>query len=107
MEKKSLIERISFYSSEIGKRVLRAELIPSWGRTFGAIDFARDRVKEEGYNVGPMCCDEPMVMSKKHTMIAKWRNIGCGDYHLIEGFLLSNDMREGEVMIVYLEGSEV
>lgn len=90
--KESLEVRSVGYASQIGRRIVSVILIPSWGRTFGAYDFAKDRVKEEGYYVGPMCCDEPIIFS---SGILKWRNIGGLDYPLIDGFLLSDDFRGG------------
>ena len=70
--------------------------------TFKAIHAAEKYAKAEGYNVGSMCRDMPIALSKEAEYIAKWRNIDPSEYLLLGGVLLSDDFREGSVLFVEL-----
>jgi hypothetical protein len=63
---------------------------------FDALYDAEQYVKEQGYNKGSLCRNEPIALSKHHSYIAKWRNISMEEYDKIEGVIL----RENEEAVV-------
>lgn len=58
---------------------------------FDIITDVRDHLKSEGFNIGSMCRDEPMAISKQCTYIAKWRNIDYDEYNKMDGVILCDD----------------
>lgn len=94
------------YVAEIGKPVREEKLFkaPAGDDDFTAINNARTYIKSLGYNAGSMCQDAPIALSKSRTgTIAKWWNIDRKDYPLIDGLLLSDDFRGGDVLVVLFE----
>jgi len=69
--------------------------------TFGAVTEAREWLKTEGYVIGSMCGDEPIGFSKVADYIAKWRNISPIEWKKLDGILISDDFREGDVKILF------
>jgi len=101
MEK--LLKIATKIAAEAGKTVGATKLFAAAG-AFNAVYKAEEYAIDQGYKVGPMCRDMPMVLSKTAGYIAKWCNISMDEYPRIEGLLLSDDFREGAVLFVELVG---
>jgi hypothetical protein len=71
--------------------------------TFRAIHDASKFLKDLGYNVGIMAGGEPIGISKEYTYISKWRNMDSLDYPQLDGYIISNDMRNGNAIVVIWE----
>jgi len=84
---KNVVETIEFQSTGV----------------FTAVGAAERKAKELGYTVGSMCRDEPIGLARNVEYIAKWRNIDPIDRNRVEGGLLSDDFREGDVILAILE----
>lgn len=69
--------------------------------TFGAINDARQWLKNEGYEIGSMQGDAPIGFAKGVSYIAKWRNISPNEWKYLDGVLISEDFREGGVKILF------
>jgi hypothetical protein len=71
--------------------------------TFTAIREAEEYLKENGYTVGSMCRNEPIgfANSAKYEYVAKWYNIDVKDRKHLDGVIISNDFREGNVQILF------
>lgn len=76
-------------------------------RSFSAVNSAQEYAKSLGYSYGSMCMDEPIALAKGDVSIAKWRNISSEEYPLIDGLLVSEDFRDGDVYVIIFEEGEV
>lgn len=81
-----------------GRRVAFELTFQNTDGTFSAIENANAWAKAHSYNVGSMCCNEPIVFSKKYTKIPKWINLGNRIKSLCDGIFISGDFREGSVV---------
>ena len=95
--------RIKEVAKLIGKAVAKVQEFSATGETFQAIEGARQKAHSLGYTSGSMESNNPIALSKDASRIAKWRNISRNEYHRIDGFLISNDMREGDAYLVILK----
>ena len=68
--------------------------------SFSASYAAEQKAKRLGYSVGSMQRDDPRAIAKGDLYIAKWWNIGVEEADRIDGVLVSEDMRDGDVYIV-------
>lgn len=93
-------ERLDYHG--LTQKVAKTKLFKATG-TFDAVEKARKSAERKGYKIGSMSRNEPMALSKKANYIAKWYNISRDEYHKIEGVLLSDDFREGDVWFVEFE----
>lgn len=66
---------------------------------FSAFYAATDWLKERGYSYGSMCMDMPIGILKGNWCIAKWRNLTITERKQLDGQLVSNDFREGPVVV--------
>ena len=66
---------------------------------FSAFYAATDWLKEQGYSYGSMCMGEPIGILKGNWCIAKWRNLNPKERKQLDGQLVSNDFREGPVVV--------
>lgn len=85
-----------------GRKVLWTKTFPANG-TFQAYYDAEHFLNELGYSVGSMCAREPIGFADAdvYSYVAKWYNISTADRAKLDGVILSNDFREGEVNILF------
>lgn len=93
---------IKKFETACGKKVKETITFKADG-TFKAYYAAEKKAKEMGYTTGSMCRDEPIAMAKDFEYIAKWRNIDPIERSAIEAGMLSEDFREGDVIIAIFE----
>jgi len=89
---------INSYCNKAVKNVIKFDA----SGTFGAVRKAESRASELGYTRGSMCRDEPigLAWAEEVQYIAKWYNIDAKDRAKLNGVLLSDDFREGDVWLV-------
>jgi hypothetical protein len=98
---KELNERLGRYNKK-SKEFFGAPVVET--NTFKAITEARKYVENLGYNVGSMQSSAPMGISKKYQgYISKWRNMTSNEHSMLDGYIISNDMRNGNVEVVIWE----
>jgi hypothetical protein len=95
-------ELIKRFENACGKKVKETIEFKADG-TFKAFYAAEKRARELGYTTGSMCRNEPIAMGKDFEYIAKWYNIEPSERHRIEAGILSEDFREGDVIIAIFE----
>lgn len=66
---------------------------------FEAINAAREWLHMNGYSYGSMCMDMPIGILKGKWLIAKWRNLTGKERSQLDGQIISQDFREGPVVI--------
>ncbi|HRZ18724.1 MAG TPA: hypothetical protein P5136_01590 [Methanofastidiosum sp.] len=82
------------------REVDRIEKYPAHG-TFEAISDVRASLRKRTYCVGSMASTEPIAIAKgKDILISKWHNIGPEDANRIDGVILSEDFREGDIYVL-------
>lgn len=86
-----------------GRKVLWAKSFPANG-TFQAYYAAEQFLRELGYVVGSMCRNEPIGFADDDTYdyVAKWYNIDVSDRLRLDGVMISDDFREGNVDVLFL-----
>jgi len=86
----------------LGREITFTKKFTSTG-TFTAIREAEEYLKGNDYTVGSMCGSEPIGFadSIKYEYVAKWHNIDAKDRKHLEGVIISNDFREGDVQILF------
>ena len=97
---KELNERLGRYNKK-SKEFFGAPVVET--NTFKAIHEARKYVKDLGYNIGSMQGSAPIGISKKYDYISKWRNMSHVEHASLDGYIISNDMRNGNVEVVIWE----
>ncbi len=76
------------------------------GTSFSATNDAEKWCRSKGFSVGSMCCDEPRAILKttSQQFINKWKNLDVTyREEEIDGMMLSDDPRDGEVIVVLKE----
>ena len=68
--------------------------------TFDSFYKASEWVKDNGYSQGSMARTMPIGLMKGDYDIAKWYNLDKEDIKGLDGVMISNDFREGEVEII-------
>ena len=86
----------------LGREIAATKEFTSTG-TFTAIREAEEYLRENGYTVGSMCRNEPIGFAdaENYKYVAKWYNINVEDRKLLDGVIISNDFREGNVQILF------
>ena len=74
---------------------------------FAAVDAACNWLTEHGYSVGSMCGHMPMGILKGDWIIAKWRNLTPKERNQLDGKLISNDFRNGPIVVQLKEPAVV
>ncbi len=70
-------------------------------QSFVALRQAEQALRERGYSYGVLCGDEPVaLLNTRGRRIAKWKNIDPSEYPLLDGMLVSDDFRDGNVSLV-------
>lgn len=70
--------------------------------TFKSINAARRWLYENGYNEGSMSKNNPIgIVKGQYNLTQKWPNMYPSEKAELDGVIVSNDFREGEV-IVYI-----
>lgn len=74
--------------------------------TFTAINEAIKWLEENDFSVGRMCADEPIGFKrgKDEWNIMKWRNLSKEDKLQLDGRIISNDFRNGDVTVIFNVG---
>ncbi len=67
--------------------------------TFQSLYTAQGWCTENGYSYGSLCGNSPVALWKGDCDIAKWKNLSQQDKKEMDGVMLSNDFREGKVII--------
>lgn len=86
-----------------GKTVKEIINFPTIKESFVAFRSAKAKAEELGFNYGSMAHDMPIALGRNCSYIAKWYNIERYEYPRIEGVLLSEDFRDGDVQLVIFE----
>lgn len=68
--------------------------------TFSSYHEAREWAKENGYSEGSMARTMPIGLMKGDFDISKWYNLSQKDIAGLDGVIISNDFREGQVEII-------
>lgn len=71
------------------------------GVVFSALRSAEKYLKDKGYSVGPMCGDEPIGFLRGDYNIMKWRNLSESDRFQLDGKIISDNFRDGNVRIIH------
>lgn len=66
---------------------------------FAAVNAACNWLRDRGYSIGSMCMDMPIGILKGDWSITKWRNLTIKERKQLDGQLVSNDFRNGPVVI--------
>ena len=82
-----------------GRKIERRISIKEKG-TFNSYHKARDWASENGYSEGSMARNMPIGLLKGDYNIAKWYNLDNQDIKELDGVMISDDFREGEVEIL-------
>ena len=92
---------IAKFEQTCGKKVKETYSFKANG-TFKAIREAERCAKEFGYVTGSMCRNEPIGIAnaEDYSYIEKWRNLSDADRCSLDGGILSDDFREGDVILV-------
>jgi len=86
-----------------GKTVVESLTFEASGR-FKAVSAAEKYLKESGYVVGSMCCDEPIgfAPSDQYQYISKWWGIAIKEREKLHGVIVPlPEFREGGVRIEF------
>jgi hypothetical protein len=70
--------------------------------TFASYYAATNWLSDNGYSYGSMCCGRSPncgIMKGRHN-IAKWYNLTKKEISQLDGYITSDDYREGEVKII-------
>lgn len=68
--------------------------------TFQSLYDAQSWCYKNGYSYGSMSKDEPIALKYgPYDLPQKWKNFDNEEIALIDGVIISNDFREGEVII--------
>jgi hypothetical protein len=68
--------------------------------TFESVYAAYRWCTENGYEDGSMCSLMPIaIMKGKYNLPQKWKNMTTAQRNSVDGVIISNDFREGEVII--------
>jgi len=90
------------WAESLGKEIQFAMTFKSNGRSFSSFYEAEQMAKDLMFTCGSMCGDEPIGLAKDSecSYIAKWRNIPSEHRTLVDGLILSNDFRNGDVELI-------
>ncbi len=69
--------------------------------TFESLNKARCWLNENNYSDGSLCGDKPVGLLKGDFFIAKWKNLTTEEIKELDGVMISNDFREGEVFLLF------
>ena len=89
-------QEISDIVSKVGKTVKDVIKVTSDGSDFSITNEVALQANELGFEIGPMCGDEPRALAKSDCYIAKWKNIPRSDYPKMDGFVICEDSRNGK-----------
>lgn len=97
-----LRKRVEEWCTALDRKAKAIVTIFADGEDFSAIHTAEDRVALLGYTPGSMCGDDPIALScnPSITYVAKWENIKRSEWGKIDGLIISEDFRNGDVAIV-------
>lgn len=99
-EPEQLKELIGSRDENTGRQVQYAVYFKPSG-TFDSITKAREWLKNKGYVIGSICGDKPIGFSRGVDYIAKWINITPIEWKKLDGILISDDFREGDVKVLF------
>ena len=72
--------------------------------TFESLYAAERFAKDNGYNYGSLCGNNPVALVKgDYDLPQKWKNFNRLEKNMAHGVMLSTDFREGEVTVVFYE----
>ena len=72
--------------------------------TFQSYYAATKWLSENGFNYGSMCRDMPIAITKRqYDLPEKYKNFKKSDLKFVDGWILSSDFREGEVVVRIFE----
>lgn len=98
---KSLVKKLKEDHKTKDRTISKVYAFYNKDDSFMAYHGAEQKAKKMGYSVGIMQRDSPIALAKaKNMYIAKWWNIGIEEADRIDGVLVSDDMRDGDVYIV-------
>ena len=75
--------------------------------TFKALAQAEQWCKENGYSYGSLQRDANVGILKGDWCISKWRNLSAKERAELDGYMHSNNFREGPVFIFLKDVAEV
>ena len=68
--------------------------------TFTALNEAKVWLRENGYSCGSLCRQEPIAIQiGEYTLPQKYKNMNKTEKLLADGWIKSNDFREGDVEV--------
>jgi len=79
-----------------GREIAREIEIAASGETFSIVRAYEREAEALGFNMGSMCGSDPRGLSREYVCIAKWRNLGGGDYLELDGVVECRDNRNGK-----------
>lgn len=85
---------------KIGKIPDEERMFEKTKNDFGAVTEAENWIQSMDYSIGSMQSDNPRAIAKGNLNIAKWWNINKEEYPRIDGLMLSNDYRNGNVLVI-------
>jgi hypothetical protein len=81
-------------------RVIKEEHSFKIEGTFESVYAALRWCKDNGYEDGSMCSPMPIaIMKGEYNLPWKWKNMSQAQRNSVDGVIISNDFREGEVTI--------
>jgi len=87
-----------------GKKIVNVKTFKN-NDDFDAYNKAVDELRNEGYQVGSMCSDDPIGFADNADIkyIAKWKNISSDEYPKLDGVIVSEDFRCNGCIVVYFK----
>ena len=108
----SIQDKIQDWCKKLNRKAQYTITFFSNGKDFHAFEQATIRAHDTNFRQGPICEDDPIALAKglkldldENTVsfINDWRNIPEEQYYRIDGLILSEDFRDGDVAIVVFE----
>lgn len=94
---------ISNEVKRIGGKVKSVKKFPAHG-TFLAVGDAESYLRENGYCIGSMQRNAPIGFAGGDCeYVSKWRNMTRDEHKSLDGVILSDDFREGDVSVVFFK----
>lgn len=88
------------------KKIRTAKIVKNFKEegTFQSLHKAEEWIKSNGYSHGSLARSMPVAIVKgEYDLPQKWYNISKSCQNKVDGVMLSNDFREGEVTVIIYE----
>ena len=93
--------KVETIAANLGRKIKATRTFKANG-TFKAFHEAEQAVSEMGFVSGSMQRNAPIGLMDSETCcsVSKWRNMSDTEHTELDGLILSDDFREGDVVVV-------